>query len=144
MGRNATDILAKHGIGLTEEELEHAGTKGMKWGRRKKKEAKAEAAAEKEKVKTMSDDELKSRINRIKLEREYAKLTTPEISEGRKIVGRILKEVGEKHAKSYVDAQVGALISSGGKGLLKSAVKAAAKQAAPAPVRQVMQFTPRY
>lgn len=136
MGRSATDILAKHGIGLTEEELEHAGTKGMKWGRRKKK---VEAAAEEAKVKSMSDDELKARINRIKLEKEYKKLTSPEISEGRKLVAEILKDVGKQQAKSYLNREIEKAITPSG---VKLATKLAVA-AAPKPAKQVMQFSKR-
>lgn len=142
MGRSATDILAQHGIGLTEEELEHAGVKGMKWGRRKKerKAAAAEREADIAKIKTMSDDELKSKINRIKLEKEYKKLTSPEISEGRKIVGEILKDYGKQQAKAYLNANGEALLKGGLKKVLKSTVKAAA----PAAARQVVTLAPKH
>jgi hypothetical protein len=141
MGRSSADVLAQHGIGLTEDELAHYGKAGMKWGRRKKKEAAAKAADEEHKVKTMSDDELKARINRIKLEKEYKKLTSPEISEGRKLVSEILKDVGKQQAKNYLNGQAEKLISGGAKGAIKAAVKGAAKQSA---TRQVVQFTPRF
>lgn len=136
MGRSATDILAQHGIGLTEEELEHAGVKGMKWGRRKKKEA---ASVEKEKIKTMSDDELKAKINRLKLEKEYKTLTAPEISQGRKIVGEILKDVGKQHAKAYLNRELEKMLTPSG---TKLATKLAVA-AAPKPAKQVLQFSKR-
>jgi hypothetical protein len=137
MGRTVEDILAESGIGV-DDSLEHYGVPGMKWGKRRKakKEAIAKAAAEKEAVKNMSDDELKKKINRIKLEREYAKLTEPQINAGRKVVGELLMEVGKAKVKSYMMNDMGDDI----KGILKSQVKAAVT---PAPQRQVMQFAKR-
>ncbi len=148
MGRNINDIFVEHGITLSEEELEHSGVKGMRWGRRKKKSSSessdSDSGPPKPHVKTMTDDELKSAINRIKLEREFNKLTAPEVSRGRKIVGEILLEVGKKHAKDYVDRKATELIVGGGaKALLKAAAKASAKQAAPVATRQLVQFAKR-
>lgn len=140
MGGTVNDIFMKHGVTLSDDELEHSGVKGMRWGQRKrdKKEAAAVAAA-KPKAKDMDDDQLKSAINRIKLEKEYAKLTAPEISEGRKIVGRILKDVGEQQAKNYLNKNVEKLMVGG----IKGTIKVAAKAAAPPAARQVMQFNKR-
>ena len=39
MGRSVVDILAEHGVKLTDEELEHSGVKGMRWGKRKKQDS---------------------------------------------------------------------------------------------------------
>lgn len=138
MGRTVEDILTANGIGVEDDSLEHYGVKGMRWGRKRraKKEAEAKAQAERDAVKTMSDDDLKKKINRIKLEREYAKLTAPEVSAGRKIVGELLLEVGKQKAKNYLANDAADDI----KGLLKSSAKAAIT---PAPARQVMQFSKR-
>lgn len=106
MGRTVEDILAANGIGVEadDDSLEHYGVKGMRWGKKKraKKEAAEKAQAERDAIKNMSDDELKKKINRIKLEKEYVKLTTPEISAGRKVVGELLMEVGKQKAKNYL------------------------------------------
>lgn len=136
MGRTVEDILTANGIGVDDDSLEHYGVKGMRWGRKRraKKEAAEKAAAEKEAVKTMSDDELKRKINRIKLEREYAKLTEPQVSEGRKAVVKLLREVGEAKAKSYMMNNATDDIMS----ILKTSAKASV---APAPTRQVMKLS---
>lgn len=147
MGRSIEDILATSGIEVSDEELEHAGVKGMRWGVRKRKKAEAAAAeAAKPKVKDMDDAELKARINRLKLEKEYATLTAPQISEGRKIVGKILKDVGEQQAKNFLNGEIGKLMAVDNKAdKLTGAGKMAAKLAKSAkgkPVqKQVYQLT---
>lgn len=140
MGRTVEDILAANGIGVEsdDESLEHYGVKGMRWGKKKraKKEAAEKAQAERDAIKNMSDDELKKKINRIKLEKEYVKLTAPEISAGRKIVGELLLDVGKQKAKNY--------LANEAVGDIKSLLKATARDAiTPAPARQVMQLSKR-
>ena len=136
MGRSVKDLLAASGIELEDDSLEHIGVKGMRWGKRKRAKAEAKAAeAAKPKVHEMSDDELKAKINRIKLEKEYAKLTAPEISVGRKIVGELLMEHGKKQARNYLDNHAADDL----KKLLKKQVVAAVT---PAAQRQVMQLAP--
>jgi hypothetical protein len=139
MGRSATDILAANGIDeLSDDHLEHVGVKGMRWGRRKRAKAEAAAAeAAKPKVHEMSDDELKKRINRLKLEKEYKKLTEPEISNGRKIVGELLLDVGKQKAKAYLMNNATDDLRALKKMMAKQAVAAAAPPAA----RQVMKLT---
>jgi hypothetical protein len=152
MGRSTHDVLVSHGIVVDvddENSLIHYGKSGMKWGKRKakreEKHAAAKAEAAKPKVKDMSDTELKDRINRLKLEKEYKTLTAPEISQGRKIVGKILLDVGQEVGKEYVKGQAKRLLFEGGaKGLLKATAKAAAKEAAPALARQVVTLAPKH
>lgn len=145
MGRTASDILVKHGIALSEEELEHSGVKGMRWGKRKKQtSSEADAGPPKPNVKKMTDDELKSAINRIKMEKEFSKLTAPEVSRGRKIVGDILLEVGKQQAKDYLNREVTKLIVGGGaKALAKAAAKQVAKNSAPMAGRTLVQLAKR-
>jgi hypothetical protein len=143
MGRNVEDILRANGIelrDLTDEELDelaHAGVKGMRWGKRKKS-PKSEKAPKVD-VKSMSDDDLKKAINRLKLEREFKQLTTPEVSQGRKIVGEILKDVGKQHAKKYLNNELEKLLTPSG---VSMATKLAVASA-PKPGKQVMQFSKR-
>jgi len=144
MGRNVSDILRANGIRVSdeslEESLEHAGVKGMRWGKRKKKSSSESESEPKPDVKKMSDDDLKKAINRLKLEREYKQLTTPEVSQGRKIVGEILKDVGKAHAKKYLNNELEKLLTPGN-GVSMSTKLAVA--AAPKPQRVVMQFAKR-
>lgn len=58
-------------------------------------------------IKDLSDDELRARINRIKLEREYASLTPKKVSAGKKFVDNILiptaTDVAKNVAKDYIN-----------------------------------------
>lgn len=155
MGRDINDIFVKHGITLSEDELEHAGVKGMRWGKRKKKStsesSEEDSGPPKPSVKKMTDDELKSAINRIKLEREFAKLTAPEVSRGRKIVAELLLDVGKQQAKNYLNKQVEDLMKEGLKAAAKKTAKTGAKlaltaavsKATPASARPTVQFARR-
>lgn len=98
---------------MNEEYLEHHGIKGMKWGVRrseaqlakvrghssKSSDDKNEISARKVAVKnrrTMSDADLKERINRLKLEKEFKNLTEADVAPGRKYVSEIFSESGKK------------------------------------------------
>lgn len=87
----------------------HYGVKGMKWGiRRSRKDSEKQKtrgdrepehedykrAHDSKSAKTMSDAELRSRINRIQMEQQYSKLNPTTISRGRNTVNKILKASG--------------------------------------------------
>lgn len=62
-----------------------------------KKELKSiHSQIEKNKLKLMSDDELKGRINRLKMEQEFKKLNVSQQSPGKKIVKKILSDTGNQ------------------------------------------------
>ena len=127
MPKTLDDILGQHGIVLKDDELAHYGTKGMKWGKRKGVTTSGDAAKPaKPRAKDMSDDELKSHINRLKLEKEYTKLSAPEVNRGRKIVGDLLLDVGKKQAADYLNREIAKAIAIGA---AKVAAKAAARAA---------------
>ena len=98
-----------------EEMLEHHGIKGQKWGVRrfqnkdgtrtalgKKRESSSDAKekeARKADVKnrrTMSDADLKKRIERMRLEKEYKTLVDEDTAPGKKYVSEILSAAGKK------------------------------------------------
>lgn len=104
-------------------ELNHHGIKGQKWGIRRfqNKDGSLTPAGRKRQkqdsgpihedyskshdtksVKSMSDKELRDRINRLNMERQYAQLTATEKSIGRKIVSEVLLNVGKELAKEYL------------------------------------------
>ena len=102
----------------------HHGIKGQKWGIRRfqnKDGSLTPAGGKRQKqnddgpihedyskshntksVKSMSDKELRDRINRLNMERQYAQLTATEKSMGRKIVSEVLLNVGKELAKEYL------------------------------------------
>jgi hypothetical protein len=58
-----------------EEFLEHVGTKGMKWGVRKDDRASRAASTPKAQAKRMTDAELKTTVERLRMEQQYVQIT---------------------------------------------------------------------
>lgn len=97
--------------------LEHYGILGMRWGVRRSKNqlarasknaayrAKAENKLERMKRKNttknrrlLSDDEIKAKLARLKLEKEYDQLSQEDLSPGKKATQKFLSEKGNKIA----------------------------------------------
>jgi hypothetical protein len=94
---------------MTNKILEHYGTKGMKWGIRK--DRKSSGKTTKAGVKSLSDAELRTRINRLNMEKQYKTLTTGKtekssVSKGVGFVGGILKTAGRKALTSYLRQEI--------------------------------------
>lgn len=104
--------------------LTHYGVKGMKWGVRRSpsqlghiirtsKKRRPQAPPEKshedhdnahkpKSVKSMSNKELRERINRLQMERQYSQLTQREKSVGEKFVKGLLTNAAQQTASKYV------------------------------------------
>lgn len=90
----------------------HHGIKGMKWGVRRNpsqlsrargssesdadKTVKTERKTAAKNRRTMSDADLKKRIERLKLEREFKSLTEEDIAPGRKFTSEVLSTAGKR------------------------------------------------
>lgn len=81
------------------DEIYHYGIKGMKWGiRRKRKKITKDdyhqdykKAHDKESVKTMSDNDLRNKLNRLRMEKEYKKLSRESTRKGSEFVNNVIK-----------------------------------------------------
>lgn len=100
-------------------ELYHFGIKGMKWGVRRYQNkdgtltpAGKRRAADNEKKhamkndvrnrRSLSDADLKKKIERIKMEKQLKELTAEEIAPGKKFVSEVLSSSGKKVATAFV------------------------------------------
>lgn len=100
-----------------EDVLAHYGVKGMKWGVRRSQAELDRAAgrtprrksksARKREASSLSDEELRSRINRIQMERQYVQLTTPAPPAVQKFVTDVLANSGKNIATSQVTKRGG-------------------------------------
>ncbi len=104
----------------TKEFLEHYGTKGMKWGVRKKpgsgvkktaaKKPKTKASKKTDtgrgtKTKNLSDKDLKARVNRLNMEKQYKTLRSENagaISRGAKATKKIVSSSAKTALSNYL------------------------------------------
>lgn len=80
--------------------LKHYGILGMKWGVRRTPAQLARArgsskkqsdSSNKKNAKNMSDDELRSVVNRLQMERQYSQLSQSNVSKGKEYAQKVIK-----------------------------------------------------
>lgn len=79
--------------------LKHYGVKGQKWGVTTKGKRSSGTSAEKvvkAKAKSLSNDDLKKSIERMRLEQQYSELASPGKNAGKKYATDVLKQSGSK------------------------------------------------
>lgn len=94
--------------------IEHFGVKGMKWGIRKDRRpssSKSSKDYKKGEEKRLSDQELRARVNRLNMERQYRDLISKQnppssMRRGVKAVGGILAGAGSKAIRDYLGKRV--------------------------------------
>lgn len=95
--------------------LRHYGIFGMKWGVRRSPTQLASVRGasmenssytskkdRKGTVRSMSDDELRQRINRLQMEKQYSQLTHREKSVGERFITNVLASAAQQTASKYV------------------------------------------
>ena len=114
----------------TETELVHYGVPGMKWGRRKRTSGRSAKQARASKlhkeIKDLSDSELRARIARIQMEKQYMQLSSPpsKASAGKKMAQELLVNTGKQIAAEALKKG----ITSGAKVAFSAAKSAATKK----------------
>lgn len=100
---------------MAQDYLIHYGVLGMKWGVRKdrsrsggifRKKKRKMTSYDDDDLTTLDDAELRARINRLQMEKQYAQLTTKETSFGRKVVQEVLKEVGKEYLRTAIKSGI--------------------------------------
>lgn len=106
---------------MKNDSLRHYGIRGQKWGIRrfqrkdgsltpegKRRYADDDyhddyrRAHDSKSVRTMSDQELRNRLNRLQMEVQYKQMTASKLDKGKKIVADVLENAGKETAKKYV------------------------------------------
>ena len=105
--------------------LEHYGVKGMRWGVRRSRRQLRRAAKSRDsdRLKNMSDDELRTMVNRMNLEQQYSRLSSGSgsgrnkglIAAGSSFAGGIALNVARTQIQNALTRQVGAALAGGGR-----------------------------
>lgn len=108
------------GQAFVDKQLTHFGVRGQKWGVRRSRKQLAKAAGRDENdPRFMSDEQLRSKLNRMNMEKQYRELTKAPptaMQKGQKFVSKVLTNVANQTAtsitKSYADKFAANLLAS--------------------------------
>lgn len=96
---------------MIDKTISHVGVLGMKWGIRKRGPASSDHTKareiKKKHVSELSNDELRTAINRLQLEKQYKDITSASASKGQRFVSEILQRVGAQLVNNYVRQRAG-------------------------------------
>lgn len=142
MGKIVSFEMRNDFIAQGENFLEHFGVRGMRWGVRRSKKDRANESGDVEErtkntsskadkktrggkvdVKDLSDADLRARLNRMSMEKQYAELTRPAANPikaaGKKIAGNVVRGVAEQTLRnlgqSYATKYTKDYLASGSK-----------------------------
>lgn len=90
---------------MDDKSLYHFGVKGMRWGVRRSQSQLGQTEklrSDSKEISSMSDQELRNRINRLQMEKQYTQLTQKEKSAGRKFIESVLKNTAQQTASNYI------------------------------------------
>jgi len=90
--------------------IQHVGIFGMKWGIRKRGPASSEHAKareiKKKHVSELSNDELKTVITRLGLEKQYKDINAASTSKGGRFISSLLLKIGGQLINTYASTRV--------------------------------------
>ena len=90
--------------------LQHIGIPGMKWGIRKRGPSSSEHGKareiKKKHISELSNDELKTVITRLSLEKQYKDINQASAGKGGRLVSELLQKIGGQLINSYAKTQV--------------------------------------
>lgn len=98
----------------SQDSLKHYGVLGMKWGSHKSRAKMTTAKPKLKSVSEMSDEELRSKINRLEMEKRYKDLQPKQVKKGKLVVNRIMnnmvapaaEDLGKQLIKSILAKQI--------------------------------------
>lgn len=113
MGATDTSGSAGRGITSVADFLQHYGVKGMKWGKKKNPASSDSAASttvktsiKKKGVHTVSNKDLQTAIERMRLEQDFKRLKVNERSAATRWIASTLLEVGKREVQARVAKKV--------------------------------------
>ena len=108
---------------IKKQAMKHYGTKGMKWGVRKKRSASASSKAtsklRKKKAFELSDDQIKKVNGRLNLEKQYKQLNASTTDKGKSLANKVVGGA----AVTVLTAAVAAGFTSAGKAVITTVAK---------------------